>query len=121
MSNYITKADVIAVAAGLSTLSDAVWVIVLNFINDFEGLDCDPSLRKLALCLLSAHIGSVTGSVGASGATTAVTSESAGGLKRTYAQPTSSSSMSALERTTYGQQFLAILRMSISTGGPFLV
>ena len=114
--------DVLAVASQLSTLPDATWVMILAFVNDFKGLDLDPTLRKQALSLLGAHLGTVSGTVGASGATTAVIAESAGGLRRVYAQPTSSSTSSAeLNRTTYGQQFLAILKMSPTTRGPILV
>jgi hypothetical protein len=124
MACAIYKHDVLALASQLSTLPDAAWVMILAFLNDFDGLDCDASLRKLALCLLGAHLGTISGTVGASGATTSVISESAGGLRRTYAQPTSSSSTTSsaeLNRTTYGQQFLAILKMSAGSRGPILV
>ncbi len=97
-----------------------MWVMILAFVNDFESLG-DPSLRKLMLSLFAAHLGTVVGPTGASGATTAVISESAGGLKRTYAQPTSGSATGELGRTTYGQQFLALLKFSAGTRGPILV
>lgn len=120
MSSTIIKADVLAVASQLSTLSDAAWVMILAFINDMD-LSLEPSLRKLALSFLGAHLGTVSGTLGASGATGAVISESAGGLKRTYAQPTTTAAQSDLNRTTYGQQFLAFMAFSWSTRGPFLV
>jgi hypothetical protein len=122
LSEVIIKADILAIASQLSTLNDAAWVTILAFVNAFEGIDCDPSLRKLALCLLGAHLGTMAGTTGASGATTSVIAESAGGLKRTYAQPGSTSTENAgLDRTDYGKQFLAIMKMSISSRGPFLV
>jgi hypothetical protein len=118
----IYKHDVLALAPQLSTLNDAAWVMILAFVNTFEGLDLDLPLRKLALCMLAAHLAVVASDSASSGATTAVISESAGGLKRTYAQPTASStSSSELERTNYGQQFLAITKMSPTTRGPRLI
>lgn len=129
MATNILKADVLAVASSLSTLSDAAWVMVLDFVNSFadgdsdyyDGLGLDPKLRKLALCFLAAHIGTMAGTTGSSGATGAVISESAGGLKRTYANPASPAAIADLNRTNYGQQYLAILKMSVGTRGPFLV
>lgn len=120
MANPILKADVLALAPLLS-ISDAAWVQILAFVNSFIGLDDEPSLRKLAMCLLAAHFASIAGTTGASGATGSVISETAGGLKRTYAQTMPSVSDAELNRTTYGQQYLAIMRMSVSTRGPFLV
>lgn len=119
MSCTFIKADILALAPQLSTLPDAAWVFVLAFLNDFD-IDCDPSLRRLALSFLGAHMAMVSGSFSASGATTTVVSESAGGLKRTYAQPTSTSAQSDLTRTPYGQQYLALMAFSC-TRGPFLV
>lgn len=122
MATSILKSDVLAIASQLSTLSDATWVMVLAFVNSMEGLDMEPELRKLALCFLAAHLGTLAGTEGASGATTSVIAESAGGLKRTYAQPTASSGTSAeLNRTAYGQQYLALLTMSYSVRGPILI
>lgn len=120
MACPIIKADILSLAPQLSVLNDAAWVMILAFINDFD-MECDPTLRKLALSLFGAHLGTISGTTGASGASTAVISESAGGLKRTYAQPGSSATASSeLGRTNYGQQFLALLKMSC-TRGPFLV
>lgn len=120
MSCNILRTDVLAVAPQLSTLPDAAWVMILALVNDFDW-DCDPVLKKLALCFFGAHLGTVSGSTGASGATGPVISESAGGLKRTYAQATSTASVADLNRTTYGQQFLALLKFGACTRGPVLV
>lgn len=119
----ITRADVLALAPALSTLSDAAWVIILAFINTFEGIVCDPQLKKLALTFLAAHIGAIIKG-GSSGATGAVLSETAGSLKRTYGQLTTltqATTNATFYQTPYGQQFLGILSMSHSTRGPFLV
>lgn len=118
----ILKADVLAIAPQLSTLSDAAWFTILAFINTFEGLDCDPAMKRMALIFLAAHFGTMSGSTASSGATGPVLSESAGGLKRTYAQASSSSASSSdLGQTPYGIQYLAILKMSPCVAGPFLL
>lgn len=118
----ITKADVLAIAPQLSTLTDMAWVTILAFINTFEGLDCDPALKRMALIFLAAHLGTMSGSTGSSGATGPILSESAGGLKRTYAQASSSSASSSdLGQTPYGIQYLAILKMAPCIAGPFLL
>lgn len=123
MSDTIIRADILALAPQLSTLSDAAWVLILQFVNDFNGVTLDPTLRKLTLTLLAAHLATIAGTTGASGSVTAVISEAAGGLKRTYANPSAIKSQSAagFNRTTYGQQFLLLTSMSISSRGPFLV
>lgn len=121
MSCAIIKADVLALAPRLSSLPDAAWVIILAFVNDFKGLDTQPTLRKLALCLLAAHLGVISGSSGSNGATGPVISETVGGLKRTYAQALTLAQNSEYSRTSYGQQFLAIMKMSTGTRGPMLV
>lgn len=120
MSCNILKTDVLALAPQLSTLPDAAWVVILAFVNTF-GFDGDPTLKKLALSLFGAHLGTISGSTGASGATGPVISESAGGLKRTYAQATSTAATADLNRTTYGQQFLALLKFSPWSRGPILL
>lgn len=120
MSCTILKTDVLATAPNLN-LTDAAWVRILAFVNSFKGLDDDPALKKEALCFLAAHFGTIHGSTGASGATGSVMSESAGGLKRTYAQPVFAMTDAELNRTTYGQQYLAIMKFSVYTRGPFLV
>ncbi len=122
MACAIYKHDVLALAPGLSTLPEQAWLMILAFVSSFEGLNCDLTLRKLALCLLAAHQGTIMSNSSVSDATTSVISESAGGLKRTYSQPTASdASTGELSRTNYGQQFLAILKMSASTGGGVLI
>lgn len=120
MACVIYKHDVLAFAPQLSTLPDAAWVTVLAFVNAFD-FSCDPTLRKLALCLLAAHVAVVTYNAGTSDSTTAVISESAGGLKRTYAQPVASGSSSDFDRTDFGKQFKVITGFSVGTRGPFLV
>lgn len=119
----ILKADVLAIAPQLSSLSDAAWFTILAFVNTFQLPTVNKPLRRLALIFLAAHLGTVAGAggMGASGATGPVISESAGGLKRTYAQATVTSSNSDLGATSYGIQYMAILKMSPEVRGPFLI
>lgn len=119
--NSIFKADVLALAAELSALPDAAWVMVLAFVNSFRGLDCDLPLKKLALSFLAAHFATVAGFAGSSGATGPVISETVANLKRTYAAGITTASQADLNRTGYGQQFLALMKFSPRTRGPFLV
>lgn len=121
MSCDILKADVLALAPQLSTLPDGAWAMILRFLNTMEGPQCDPQLRKLALCLLGAHIGTISGTTGATGATGPVIAETAGGLKVTYAEAVTTANSSDYGLTVYGQQFLAIMKMSSTTRGPILV
>lgn len=119
----ILKADVLAIAPQLSSLTDAAWFTILAFVNTFQLPSVNKPLRRLALIFLAAHLGTIAGSggMGASGATGPVISESAGGLKRTYAQATVTSSNSDLGATSYGIQYMAILKMSPEVRGPFLI
>lgn len=120
----ILKADVLAIASHLSTLSDAAWFTILAFVNTFTGLTCDPPLRRLALILLAAHFGTMAitaSSGGGTGTAGPVISESAGGLKRTYAQAVTSTSTSDLSRTSYGVQYLTVLGFSAEVWLPVLI
>ncbi len=117
----IYKVDVLAVAPELATLPDAAWIMVLAMVNSMKGMRCEPALRKLALCFMAAHFGSIAGYAGSSGTTGPIVSETLANLKRTYAQGITTASNADLNRTTYGQQLLALLKFSVSTRGPFLV
>ncbi len=111
----ILKADVLAMAPGLSTLPDAAWFTILAFVNTFTGLTCDKPLRRMALTLLAAHFGTLLASAGSSGGGTVagpVISESAGGLKRTYANTAATSNTSSMSETPFGRQYLFVLGMA---------
>jgi len=121
MACVIYKHDVLALAPQLTELPEPAWVMILAFVNAFT-FNCDPTLRKLALCSLAAHFGVLNYNASMSSATTAVVSESAGGLKRTYAQPIATSTAAAdFDRTDFGKQFMAIANMSSTTRGPRLI
>lgn len=116
----IIKSDVTDFAGELATgVSDNAWTRILAFVNqvDLSSVDSDED-RALARIYLAAHLAKQTKS-GASAAAGPVTSESAGGIRRSYGFVAMSNSTS-LGKTNYGQMYLEILNMC-GTGGPVLV
>lgn len=120
----IEKEDVLAFAAELSTVVDDAWDRILPFVNelDMTGLGESEYSTTLARIYLAAHLGAIAKpSTGSSAAAAGpVTSESVGGIRRTYANLTASSSGDALLTTKFGRQYSAHLKMTLSNG-PFLV
>jgi hypothetical protein len=115
----IFKADVTAFAAELSVVTDPMWVDILNFVNQFDLTACDSDYdRRLARIFLAAHIAS-NDLKARSGAAGPVTSESAGGVRRSYGFVAYTQG-SNLNSTRYGQAFSDILDMT-GAAGPFLV
>lgn len=116
----IVKADVLAFAPELSTLTDQWWLDNLGYANEFEltCYDSDQTVR-LARILLCAHYGSRAkrSSTGAAGP---VVGEAAGGVRRTYGLvATAGGGMGELGSTPYGQTLLSILSAS-QAHGPFV-
>ena len=115
----IIKADVLAIAPELSTLSDQAWVDLLAYANefDFSSLDSEHTVR-MARIFLVAHWGLRTkrASVGAVGP---VISEAAGGVRRAYGF-SSTVNTTELSSTPYGLTLTSILSMS-GAHGPFIV
>lgn len=103
-----------AVPVALQTLWLALANQDVNVSLFYRGED-DPRLA-LARAYLVAHFGSGYGE-GSGGAAGPVTSESAGGLSRSYAQAMAAGG-GILGTTVYGQNFLALVRPM--AGGPFL-
>lgn len=116
----IIKADVLAIAPNLSTLTDQAWLDLLTYVNefDFASLDTVHTVR-MARIFLAAHFGTVTkkAPVGAVGP---VISEAAGGVRRAYGFSSTSTVTTELGATPYGLTLLSILSMS-GAHGPFLV
>lgn len=116
----IVKADVLAVAPELSTLTDEFWTDLLLYVNefDFTSLDTEQTVR-MARIFLCAHLGARAkrSSTGAAGP---VISEAAGGVRRTYGSVDTSGGLTELGATQYGLTLQSILTMS-GAHGPFLV
>jgi hypothetical protein len=117
----IIKADVLAIAPELSTLTDQAWLDLLTYANefDFTSLDTEQTVR-MARIFLCAHFGAknrraATGIVGP------VISEAAGGVRRAYGFSATGGGLTGeLGSTPYGITLLSILTMS-GAHGPFLV
>jgi hypothetical protein len=103
-------------APELSTVPTAAQDFILEYVNqalvvDIFGGEGSPKLR-LARIYLAAHYGSLFGS-GGSGAAGPVTSESAGGLSRSYGFASSFVfNDDALGSTVYGRNYLGLVRTS---------
>ena len=112
----ITKSDVLAFASELSTLGDWAWVHLLTYVNeiDFTGLGDSNQTVRMARIFLAAHLG-LLNQRSATGAAGPVISESAGGLRRSYSQVSSSSTID-LNSTMYGQLYLSIIGSSLAHG-----
>ena len=116
----IMDQDVLDVAPELSTLRTLAWVGILNYVNelDLTGLGETPTVTRLARVYLAAHFGSMTKRAGA-GIAGPVTSESAGGIRRSYGL-LMLPGQTGLGATLYGQLYESILNMS-NAHGPFVV
>lgn len=125
----IEKEDVTGVfgefdgAAGVA-VSDTAWERILAFVNQFN-LGCEDSDddRALARIYLAAHLAKgIKMSAGGTSSSTVgpVTSESVGGIRRSYGFVAQTATESALNTTRYGQMYLELLRMS-SLAGPQLI
>lgn len=110
----IIWADVVAHAAQLSTLSATAQADVLAFVDevvDVSLLGGEASYRaRMARIYLAAHLGEIERRRGKAGP---VTSESAGGLARSYG---ASMTGDILDTTSYGGQFKSIARNSRARG-----
>lgn len=116
----ITPADVKAFAPELSVIADAAWVDLLAYVNEMQ-LDClDTDVdRRLARIFLAAHFGTLI-RLGAGGAAGPVTSESAGGVRRSYGMIATGSGSGSYATTRYGQIFADLIDGS-AVGGPLLI
>lgn len=117
----IIKADVLAVAPELSTLTDQFWLDLLVYANefDFTSVDTEQTVR-MARIFLCAHLGARAkrSNTAAAGP---VISEAAGGVRRAYGLVTGTGGvLSDLNTTPYGLTLESILNMS-GAHGPFLV
>ncbi len=118
--NPIVPQDVVNFASELSSVTDAVWFDILNYVNQVNLTSCDSDYdRRLARINLAAHIASYNKRA-ASGAAGPVTSESAGQVRRSYGLIATSTSSGAIGSTRYGQQYLDILSASLASL-PFVV
>ena len=120
----ITSADVLELAPELTTVSAEAWVWILAYVSevDLTFVSDTENTTQILRIYLAAHMATITtlGSSSSSAAAGPVTSESAGGIRRSYATIATSTVGSDLTSTRYGQRYTAILRSSLASG-PFLV
>lgn len=115
----LTKDDVTAFAPKLADVSSEAWLDILAYVNelDLSFLGETDEVTRMARIFLAAHIGQVTrdASRGSGGSTAGpLTSESAGGVRRSYGMLATGSG--SLGSTRYGQMYMDILGMSQAAG-----
>lgn len=128
MPAAITKADVVAFAPELNTIVDGVWTDILTYVNEFDLTQvaqdqfnlpsASAQTNRMAKIWLAAHM-ITQDKRGASAAAGPLTSESVGGVRRSYGLIPFGTAMNTLATTRYGQEFLETIGMSF--GGPMLV
>lgn len=119
----IEKEDVLDFAAELSTVEDNAWDRILPWVNelDMSGLGETDESTTLARIYLAAHIATFAKPGSSSTAAGPVTSESVGGVRRSYANTlVAATSTAGLSRTRYGQMYSDLLGMSLANG-PLLI
>lgn len=118
----ITWSDVVLLAPELSAVASGAQTLILSYVNgllDVTAIDPvgeDGNITKMARIYLAAHCATKIGT-GAGGAG-AVTSESLGGLSRSYAVQASATA-EALKTTGYGVQYLGMINRS-PVRGPWI-
>lgn len=115
-----------ASARGITGVSDVAWAVILPFVNGLSSDNLDPGVGegspivRFARILLAAHYGTVM-KRGKTGALGPVTSEAAGGVRRSYGLISLANGNVALGTTIYGQQYLGLLEMNGNVRGPVVV
>lgn len=113
----ITADDLIAYSAAMAAMDPVVMADILNLVNlgfpalpeIFDGEDGYKT--RIARIYIALHFASLPGA-GEQRAGGAVTSESRGGLSRSYAAPPTSSGDSEFNDTQWGRRYLLLLRGS---------
>lgn len=114
----ITWDDVLLFAPELSTFDSDAQDEILLFVNE-EGIDVtqwggeDAQRLRLARIYYAAHIATASSQGGNGGAAGPVTSETAGGLSRTYAFASVASDL-LLDSTNYGRLLRMLMRQTIA-------
>jgi hypothetical protein len=116
----ITWDDVVAIAPELSVISTDGQTIILEYVNSAlvpsEWHGEGSAFLRLARIYLAAHYGTITRQQGA-GPAGPVTSESAGGLSRSYAVLFAPGGSSSMDTTPYGRSYNSLLERSPARAG----
>ena len=120
MPTPISKTDVTNFASELasSAIPTALaWVDILSYVGTFDltltGEDAQTD--RMAKIFLAAHMATMDKRA-ASTAAGPLTSESVGGIRRSYGLLAQMTSASSLMSTRYGQMYLEIIGMSLASG-----
>ncbi len=121
----VVWADVISIATELSVIDGIARVYILDYVN---GPGLDPAsfdgeagaTTRLARIYLAAHMGSSIGKGAAGAAGGPVTSESMGGLSRSYSTGAVAASADSTGSTDYGRRYEALVNNSLARL-PFVV
>ncbi len=121
----IVKADVVNFATELASTSigDGMWADVLAYVNQVNLSSLDSAIDiRMARIFLAAHVASVTRRSAAGGYEAAgpVTSESVGGVRRSYALVSGAAEgQTGLSESRYGRMFSQILGSTMI--GPLVI
>lgn len=115
-SAIIEWSDVIGATGELSDVSDLMQELIIAYVNDYFDPDKfggdDGVKLRMARLYLAAHLGKLSGVSGGQAVSGPVTSESAGGLSRSYAVLTAGTTN--LSTTSYGQLVDQLIRTSLA-------
>lgn len=108
----ITKADVLVIAPELTSISDGTWTaLIADAYSEMNAAAWGTEARRnRAAKYLVAHLATMTLAEGDS-TNGAIQSESVGQVSVTYATGSGGSSAGSLEATSYGQEYLRLLRL----------
>jgi hypothetical protein len=115
----IVWADVTAIATELTTVGDSARAMILEYVNgpamDPDNFDGEAGYTtRMARIYLAAHMGSSIGKGAAGAAGGPVTSESMGGLSRSYSTGSVASSADSTGSTDYGRRYEALVNTSLA-------
>lgn len=121
----IVWADVLALAPELVNVDSTARMFILSYVN---GPALDPGsfdgengvTTRLARIYLAAHMGSSVGKGAAGASGGPVTSESMGGLSRSYSVGSVAQSIDATGSTDYGRRYEALVSNSLARM-PFVI
>lgn len=113
----IERADVLAFAPELATVSAAAFTLILSHVNELDLTHVligeTEDTTRLARIYLAAHVALITRNAG-SGAAGPVTAESIGQIRRSFGLLATAAGTNFLSGTQYGTAYLAILQSSMA-------
>jgi hypothetical protein len=120
MPATISKTDVTNFATELATVATPNadgWTDIITYVNTFDLTQTGEDLQtdRMAKIFLAAHIATMARR-GGSNAAGPMTSESVGGVRRSYGMLQTTTTNLSLSTTRYGQLYLEVLGSSLAAG-----